>query len=105
MIESVVMTKRRHRRPAALATLISIAASPLLSQPREAIVFTVRVPAPETHYVEVQASMPTDGRAAIELMMPIWSPGYGVSGVVRSPLHDLRWPRRTLDARSPVRCD
>jgi hypothetical protein len=106
MIESVVMTKRRAIvAAAAFATLISIAASPLLSQPREAIVFTVRVPAPETHYVEVQASMPTDGRAAIELMMPIWSPGYGVSGVVRSPLHDLRWPRRTLDAGSPVRCD
>ena len=71
------MTKRRAAVAAAIAaTLIAIASSPLVSQQRDAIVYTVRVPAPETHYIEVQASLPTGGRAAIDLMMPIWSPGY-----------------------------
>jgi hypothetical protein len=66
------MTKRLAVVAAAIATtLISIASSPLFAQQRDAIVYTVRVPAPETHYVEVQASVPTRGHAAIELMMPI----------------------------------
>ena len=71
------MTRRLAVAAAAIATtLISIASPALISQPRDAIVYTVRVPAPETHYAEVQASVPTGGRTAIELMMPIWSPGY-----------------------------
>ena len=31
---------------------------------------------PETHYVEVEARIPTGRRAAVDLMMPNWSPGY-----------------------------
>ena len=46
------------------------------AQVRAPIVYTVRVTAPDTHYVDVDATVPTDGRDAIELMMPIWSPGY-----------------------------
>lgn len=40
------------------------------------IVYTVRIADPESHYLEVEASVPTDGRASLELMMPTWSPGY-----------------------------
>ena len=40
------------------------------------IAYTIRVPAPESHYLEVDATFPTSGRAAIDLMMPVWSPGY-----------------------------
>jgi len=59
------------------AALTAIASSSLVAQqPLEPIVYTVRVPAPETHYIEVQASIPTSGGASIELMMPVWSPGY-----------------------------
>ena len=42
----------------------------------EPIVFTVKFPAPETHFAEVIATVPTEKRARIELMMPIWSPGF-----------------------------
>ncbi|MBO0724111.1 MAG: M61 family metallopeptidase [Blastocatellia bacterium] len=42
----------------------------------EPIVYTVRFPAPETHYAEIEAVIPTHGRASIELMSPIWSPGF-----------------------------
>ena len=41
----------------------------------EPISYTLRFPAPQTHYVEVEAAVPTDGRSAVELMMPVWTPG------------------------------
>lgn len=37
--------------------------------------YTLRFPAPQTHYVEVEAVVPADGRRQVELMMPIWTPG------------------------------
>jgi predicted metalloprotease with PDZ domain len=39
------------------------------------IVYTIRVPAPETHQAEVEARVPPRS-ATFEMMMPIWSPGY-----------------------------
>ncbi|WP_165075519.1 M61 family metallopeptidase [Paludisphaera rhizosphaerae] len=41
----------------------------------EPIRFAVRFPAPQTHYVQVEARFPTAGKAEIELMMPVWTPG------------------------------
>ncbi|HSG39366.1 MAG TPA: hypothetical protein VLE27_06985, partial [Thermoanaerobaculia bacterium] len=41
----------------------------------EPISYTLRFPAPQTHYVEVEASVPTDGRPEVELMMAVWTPG------------------------------
>ena len=52
-----------------------VAASPAAAQTREAIRYTLRFPAPETNYVEVEAAVPTDGRAVIDLMMAVWTPG------------------------------
>src|SRR5262245_48595113 len=61
----------------AIAVLVWAAApSALFAQRLPPIVYTVRVPAPETHYVEVEAPVPTGRRVSIEMMMPIWSPGY-----------------------------
>jgi predicted metalloprotease with PDZ domain len=37
--------------------------------------YTVSFPAPHTHYVEVTAAVPTDGRPDVELMMAVWTPG------------------------------
>jgi predicted metalloprotease with PDZ domain len=37
--------------------------------------YAVSFPAPQTHYVEVRAEVPTSRRAEIELMMPVWTPG------------------------------
>jgi predicted metalloprotease with PDZ domain len=42
----------------------------------EPIAYTVRFPAPAQHGAEVEAVYPTDGRPAIELMMPTWTPGF-----------------------------
>src|SRR5947199_4787989 len=41
----------------------------------EPIAYTLRFPAPQTHYVEVEARVPTDGRPEVELMMAVWTPG------------------------------
>ncbi len=41
----------------------------------DAISYMVRVPRPESHGIEVEASFPTDGQAEIELMMAVWTPG------------------------------
>src|SRR5918995_7078989 len=41
----------------------------------EAIRYTLRFPAPHTHYVEVEAVYPTGGRPEIELFMAVWTPG------------------------------
>jgi len=37
--------------------------------------YTLRFPAPQTHYVEVEAVVPTGGHPEIELMMATWTPG------------------------------
>ena len=45
------------------------------AQTLEPIRYTVSFPAPHTHYLEVDASYPTEGRAQIDLMMAVWTPG------------------------------
>jgi len=42
---------------------------------RSPIRYTLSFPAPQTHYVEVAASIPTRGRAELDLMMAVWTPG------------------------------
>ena len=46
------------------------------AQELEPIVHTVRVPEPGTHVAEVEARVPTTGRASIEMMMAVWTPGF-----------------------------
>lgn len=45
------------------------------ASPVDPIRYTVSFPAPETHYMEVAAAVPTGGRPSIELMMAVWTPG------------------------------
>ncbi len=47
----------------------------LRAQASEPIRYTLRFPAPHTHYVEVEAAMPTAGRAEVEVYMATWTPG------------------------------
>ncbi|HKQ78086.1 MAG TPA: M61 family peptidase [Blastocatellia bacterium] len=48
----------------------------LTARAPEPIIYTVRFPSPDTHHAEVEAVIPTHRSASIELMMPIWSPGF-----------------------------
>jgi predicted metalloprotease with PDZ domain len=45
------------------------------AQALDPIRYTLSFPAPHTHYVEVEASYPTEGRTHIDLMMAVWTPG------------------------------
>lgn len=58
----------------ALALAVSTAGS-LSAQAVEPIRYTLRFPAPHTHYVEVEASIPTAGRPEVEVYMATWTPG------------------------------
>lgn len=40
-----------------------------------AVAYRLSFPAPATHFVEVEATVPTPGRAELLLMMPVWTPG------------------------------
>lgn len=55
-------------------TLIPLAGLHGAAMP-EPISYTLRIPAPQTHYVEVEAIVPTDVRSEIELLMAVWTPG------------------------------
>ena len=46
-----------------------------LKPPLEPIRYTVRFPAPESHYVEIVAAIPTAGAPEVELYLPVWTPG------------------------------
>jgi predicted metalloprotease with PDZ domain len=54
------------------------------------IVYTIRVPSPDTHVAEIEAVVPTEGRVTIDLMMPVWSPGYYRIEDYASRIRDLR---------------
>ena len=81
--------------------------------------YTLRFPAPHTHYLEVEARFPSRGRAQ-ELWMPVWTPGSYLIREYSRHLEDLRvtdaagealevqqvaknrWSVRTLGARGVV---
>jgi predicted metalloprotease with PDZ domain len=37
--------------------------------------YTVRFPEPRTHFLSVEASLPVEGQAEVEVFMPVWTPG------------------------------
>jgi predicted metalloprotease with PDZ domain len=43
--------------------------------PAAPIRYTLRFPAPHTHYVDVEAVYPTDGAPHVDLFMAVWTPG------------------------------
>ena len=61
----------------ALACVCSVVTSGAVvgAQALDPIRYTLRFPAPHTHYVEVEAAIPTAGRAEVEVYMATWTPG------------------------------
>jgi predicted metalloprotease with PDZ domain len=45
------------------------------AQTAEPLRYTLSFPAPQTHYMEISAAVPTDRRPEVELMMAVWTPG------------------------------
>ena len=63
-----------------LATVLAAAcavsgASQLRAQALDPIRYTLRFSAPHTHYVDVEAAIPSAGRAEVEVYMATWTPG------------------------------
>ena len=44
------------------------------AQALDPIRYTLRFPAPQTQYFEVEAAIPTAGRAEVEVYMATWTP-------------------------------
>jgi predicted metalloprotease with PDZ domain len=61
--------------------------------------YTLSFPAPHTHYVEVEASYPTEGRSHIDLMMAVWTPG---SYLVREYARHIEALTAANEARAPL---
>jgi predicted metalloprotease with PDZ domain len=61
----------------ALFTLVVVLASLAVAgtQAVEPIIYTLRFPEPHSHYLEVEAVIPTAGQTEVELMMAVWTPG------------------------------
>ena len=55
-----------------LVILISLAMTASAAEP---VRYTLQFPAPETHYVEVEAKVVSQGRPEVTFMMPGWTPG------------------------------
>jgi predicted metalloprotease with PDZ domain len=78
--------RTHHHAPRAVAaalafaiTLAVPAAVRPLAQSQLPLVYTVTFPNPASRTFTVNVVVPTDGRPSVDLMMPIWSPGfYGV---------------------------
>jgi predicted metalloprotease with PDZ domain len=72
---------------------------PAHAQTREPVRYTVSFPAPHTHYIDVEASYPTEGRPDIDLMMAVWTPG---SYLVREYERHVEALTAANDARAPL---
>src|SRR5690349_17100866 len=40
------------------------------------LVYTINIPDPAAQYADITLEIPTHGRTHIDLMMPLWSPGF-----------------------------
>jgi len=78
------------------AVLFAVSAD---SQTLEPVRYTVSFPAPQTHYVEIEASVPTGSHPQVDLMMAVWTPG---SYMVREYARHVEAFTATDAARAPL---
>jgi predicted metalloprotease with PDZ domain len=69
------MTRTTFIGLACAALLAMIVTDQTEAQTADPVRYTLRFPAPHTHYVEVEAVYPTSRQPAIELYMAVWTPG------------------------------
>ncbi len=60
---------------ACAAAIAFIAIGEPRAQAPDPVHYTLRFPAPHTHYVEIEAVYPTERRPVVELYMAVWTPG------------------------------
>ena len=69
--------------------------TPARAQTLEPIAYTLSFPEPQSHYIEVEAMIPTADQPTVELMMVVWTPG---SYLVREFARNLEG----ISARTPA---
>ncbi len=69
----------------------------------EAIVYTMRFPDTGAQVAEIQVELPTDGQPVVELMMPVWSPGFYRVQDYASKVQEVRAETPEGDALEVVR--
>ena len=67
------IAKSRNRAIAKSLALLFVASAGFAAE--TPIRYSVSFPRPQTHFVSIEARIPTDGREEVELMMPVWTPG------------------------------
>src|SRR5688572_10472576 len=68
------MTRRILLALACVCTVVSVGGV-IDAQALDPIRYTLRFTAPHTHYLDVEAAIPTGGRAEVEVYMATWTPG------------------------------
>jgi predicted metalloprotease with PDZ domain len=81
------------------AMLLPAAPGPAFAQTLDPVSYTVRFPAPATHYAEIEAVVPASGRTDLELMMATWTPG---SYLIREYARHVEAVRAATPAGEPL---
>ena len=68
--------------------------------PGEPVRYTVRFPAPQTHYAEVEVLLPTGGASSLDTFLPVWTPG---SYLVREVARNIKGGNRCQSVWRQVR--
>jgi predicted metalloprotease with PDZ domain len=71
------LTRRRSMAAAAIAA-VAVAVQLLAAQPKELapLRYTIRFPDPASKVFTIDLVVPTESRETVDLMMPVWSPGF-----------------------------
>lgn len=80
--------------------LTAVNAGSSFGQAPEPIRYTLRFPAPHTHYVEVEATYPSGGRPHVDLFMAVWTPGSYLIREYERHVEDVRSTGADGSARS-----
>ena len=81
------------------AALFEFAVPGLNGQTPDAVRYTIRFPAPVTHYLEVDAVYPAKPGSPLDLFLPVWTPG---SYLVREYARNLEDVRAFTSAGAPL---
>jgi predicted metalloprotease with PDZ domain len=80
-----------------LAALFLVASLPSQAQQRAPVRYRVSFPAPQTNFVEVEATVPTDGRPSVDMFMAVWTPG---SYLIREYARNVENVKATASGRA-----
>ncbi len=89
----------------ALVLLVGSHACGVREPASESVVYTIRFPDLEAQIAEIQVKLPTGGLPTVELMMPVWSPGFYRVQDYAAKVQEVRAETREGDALEVVRSE